>query len=175
MIEAEIPKNEQQRLAHLHNLHVLDTPIEERFERIGRLLCRVLGMPMAAISLVDADRQWFKSVHGLDVKQTPRKTSFCSHAILSDETLVVPDARLDPRFSDNPLVTGESNFRFYAGHPLKITDGIRIGTLCVFDTKPRTLLPEDLQFLQDLAVTTANELKTSMLKTLFNDSGSDKI
>ena len=72
-------------------------------------------------------------------------------------------------------MTGESNFRFYAGHPLKITDGIRIGTLCVFDTKPRTLLPEDLQFLQDLAVTTANELKTSMLKTLFNDSGSDKI
>lgn len=171
MEEARIPENEQQRLAHLQNLHVLDTPVEERFERITRVLRRVLDVPIAAVSLIDDRRQWFKSIQGLESAETPRNISFCSHAILNDKTLVIPDTKLDPRFSNNPLVTGEPNVRFYAGHPLKIADNIRVGTLCVFGTKPRNLQPEDLQFLQDLALTTSNELKTSMLKTLFTQRG----
>src|SRR6516165_6239377 len=118
MIAAPIPKDDVNRLEALRALGLLDTPPEERFDRITRLLTRVMGVPMAFLSLVDADRQWFKSSCGLSMPQTPRAVSFCGHAILSDEPLVVPDAAKDERFRDNPLVTGEPHIRFYAGQPL---------------------------------------------------------
>ncbi len=167
MQEAAIPSNEQQRLAHLQNLKILDTPKEEAYDRIIRILCRVLEVPAAAVSFVDHDRQWFKSVRGLDITETPRSIAFCAHTILEDHTLIIPDTHADPRFADNPLVTHPPNIRFYAGHPLKMVDNIRVGTLCVYDTKPRALSFDDIQFLQDLSVTVTNELKSSMFKSFF--------
>ena len=167
MQEAAIPSNEQQRLAHLQNLNILDTPSEEKFDRITRMLCRVLDMPVAAISLVDENRQWFKSIRGLDLTETPRCTSFCAHTILEERTLVIPDALSDPRFANNPLVTDAPHIRFYAGHPLQMINNIHVGTLCVYDTKPREILSDDIQFLEDLSITVANELKAYMLKSFF--------
>src|SRR5262245_42473258 len=114
MLKPEIPANEEVRLQALRDLKVLDTPAEERYERITRLASRVFHIPVAMISLVDRDRQWFKSKVGITVPQTPRDVSFCGHAILEDRPFVVPDSHIDPRFRDNPLVTGESNVRFYA-------------------------------------------------------------
>jgi GAF domain-containing protein len=167
MQKAAIPANEQQRLAHLQNLNILDTPSDEKFNRITRLLCRILDMPVAAISLVDENRQWFKSIRGSDLTETPRCVSFCAHTILEDRTLVIPDTLSDPRFADSPLVLGAPHVRFYAGHPLKILDNIHVGTLCVYDTKPREMSDDDVQFLEDLAITVANELKAHMLKSFF--------
>ena len=167
MQEAEIPSNEQQRLAHLQNLKILDTPREEVYDRITRMLCRVLDVPTAAISLIGENRQWFKSIRGLDITETPRSISFCAHTILEERTLIIPDTHADPRFADNPLVTHPPHIRFYIGHPLKMVDNIHVGTLCVYDTKPRELSSDDIQFLQDLSVTVTNELKASMLKSFF--------
>lgn len=115
MLEPPIPPDEQQRLAVLRSLHILDTPPEERFDRITRTAQRLFNVPIALISLIDAHRQWFKSCQGLPVSETPRGISFCGHAILADTPLIIPDALLDPRFADNPLVTGEPRIRFYAG------------------------------------------------------------
>ena len=145
------PPNEACRLAALHELHILDTPPEERFDRITRLARRLFDVPIALVSLVDADRQWFKSREGLEATETPRAVSFCSHAILQDHILVIPDAKLDPRFCDNPLVVGEPRVRFYAGCPLKSPDGYPLGTLCIIDRKSRELSAEDLDALKDLA------------------------
>ncbi|GAB4216073.1 MAG: hypothetical protein OHK0012_17600 [Synechococcales cyanobacterium] len=167
MYTTAIPANEPQRLAHLQNLNILDTPSEEKFDRITRMLCRVLDMPMAGISLVDENRQWFKSIRGLDIKETPRCISFCTHTILEERTLIVPDAASDPRFLKNPLVIDSPHIRFYAAHPLKIIDNIYVGALCVYDVKPRDLLPDDILFLEDLAITVANELKAHMIKNFF--------
>ena len=160
-----LPSDEPSRLAALHGLGVLDTPGEERFERITRLARRLFEVPMAAISLVDRDRQWFKSHPGLELDQTPRDVSFCGHAILGDQVLEVPDASADPRFHDNPLVTGEPHVRFYAGCPLKTPDGSKIGTLCVMDTRPRTLSPDDHVVLRDLAEMAEQELAALRLAT----------
>lgn len=104
-MEAKLPQNEEQRLAVLRQLNILDTPIEERFERITRMVCRSLKVPIAAISIVDESRQWFKSIQGLNASETPREIAFCAHAILRDELLLVEDATQDERFADNPLVT----------------------------------------------------------------------
>ena len=131
MIAAPIPNDDTERLAALHALDLLDTPPEERFDRITRLLTLVMRVPMAFLSLVDADRQWFKASCGLSTPQTPRAVSFCGHAILSDEAMVVPDAVEDERFRDNPLVTGEPHIRFYAGQPLHGPGGHKVGTLCI--------------------------------------------
>src|SRR5690242_10793544 len=113
MLKPNVPEDEAQRLATLHSLNVLDTPAEERFERITRLACQALEAPIAAISLLDEDRQWFKSVRGLDMLETPRNISFCAHAILQDDVLAVPNAQEDPRFHDSPLVTGDPHIGFY--------------------------------------------------------------
>ncbi|AIE75745.1 MULTISPECIES: GAF domain-containing protein [unclassified Synechocystis] len=168
MEEAAIPANEQQRLAHLQNLNILDTPREERFDRVTRMLCRVLDMPVAAISLVDENRQWFKAIRGSELTEIPRRISFCAHTILEERTLTIADASADPRFIDNPLVTDAPHIRFYAGHPLKMVNNIHVGTLCVYDTKPREISSDDIQFLEDLAITVANELKTYMFKSFFS-------
>ena len=142
---------EELRLASLHAIGILDTLPEERFDRLTRLAQRVFGVPIALVSLVDSSRQWFKSRCGLSETETPRTIAFCDHAIRQDNALVVPDACADPRFFDNPLVSGELGIRFYAGQVLKSPDGHAIGTLCIIDTQPREMTPEDLACLRDLA------------------------
>ncbi|QJQ96546.1 MULTISPECIES: EAL domain-containing protein [Halomonadaceae] len=143
--------NEAQRLVALRQLGLLDTPPEERFDRLTRLAQKFFGVEMALVTLVDIDRQWFKSRLGIDVGQTSRDISFCSHAILGREILEIPDARCDPRFHANPLVIGEPYARFYAGAPLSTREGHRIGTLCLVDSRPRHLTPDELANLRDLA------------------------
>jgi GAF domain-containing protein len=137
MIEPETPANEQVRLDSLQSLDILDSPAEERFDRLTRLAKRIFDVPIALVSIVDQNRQWFKSCVGLDVSETPRDISFCGHAILGNEVFVVTDTAEDPRFDDNPLVVNDPFIRFYAGCPLKYTDGSMLGTLCIIDTRPR--------------------------------------
>jgi diguanylate cyclase (GGDEF)-like protein len=132
-------------------LNLLDTPPEERFDRLTRLAGRLFGVPIAQIGLVDTDRVCVKSSFGLDPGETPRDLSFCGHAILDDDILVVPDTRLDERFHDNPLVAGEPHVRFYAGCPLGLSDGSRLGTLCLISPTPRDLNEVDRRLLHDLA------------------------
>ena len=158
MLEPAIPTDEAKRLATLVGLNILDTPSEERFDRITRIAQRIFNVPIALVSLVDSNRQWFKSCAGLDATETPRSISFCGHAILADEAFVISDALLDSRFADNPLVTGAPKIRFYAGQPLKASNGSRLGTLCVIDRKPHQLTPSDLDALRDLAAMVEGEL-----------------
>lgn len=160
------PVDEANRLQSLRALQILDTDAEERFDRLTRLAQRMFDVPIALVSLVDANRQWFKSAAGLDAPETPRDISFCGHAILGDHVFTIPDASQDLRFSDNPLVTGEPNIRFYAGCPLKGLDGSKLGTLCLIDRKPRTMTPEDIKALQDLAEMAEQELVATQLATL---------
>ncbi len=157
-MEGPVVENEAERLAALRALAILDTPREDRFDRITRMATRLFGVPIALISLVDADRQWFKSCQGLGISETPRSISFCAHALVSDGPLVIPDARRDPRFSDNPLVTAEPYIRFYAGQPLADAQGMKLGTLCILDHRPRTLSQADLDLLKDLAAVAEQEL-----------------
>lgn len=151
MIPPPLPPDETARLATLRVLNLLDTDPEERFDRITRMAQRMFQVPIALITLVDADRQWFKSAQGLDVPETPRDLSFCGHAILSDDVLIVPDARLDPRFADNPIVAGPPHVRFYAGCPVRAPSGHRLGTLCLIDHVARGFDADDQATLRDLA------------------------
>ena len=155
---APLPENEAARLGALRALAVLDTPSEERFDRLTRLAAALFDVPVALVSLVDANRQWFKSCVGTELRETPRDVSFCSHAILGNEVLLVPDALLDPRFADNPLVTGPRHVRFYAGVPLSLADGSRVGTLCIVDRRPRQLDRPAIQLLRDLGALAEHEL-----------------
>ena len=134
-----VPENEQQRLEKLLQYGVLDTPPSEAFDRVTRLASRLLNMPIALVSLVDDNRQWFKSRVGLDATETPREQAFCAHAICDTEVLVVPNAEEDARFASNPLVTGAPDIRFYAGAPLRTSVGLNLGTLCVIERLARSL------------------------------------
>jgi sigma-B regulation protein RsbU (phosphoserine phosphatase) len=158
MIAAPIPQDDAERLEALRGLGLLDTPAEERFDRLTRLLTVVLHVPMAYISLVDAERQWFKSSCGLNASETPRAISFCGHAILADDPLIVADAANDVRFRDNPLVTGEPFIRFYAGHPLSAPNGHKVGTLCVADRQARSLHEGEIDTLREMAKIVEREL-----------------
>ncbi len=151
------------RLAALHSLGILDTPQEERFERLTRLASTLFGAPIALVSLVDLDRQWFKSSVGLDARETPRSVAFCSHAVEQGDMLVVPDATRDPRFASNPLVTGAPDIRFYAGQPVYSHSGEPVGTLCVIDRVPRDFSPDQRQCLRDLAALVEDELNKGAL------------
>lgn len=151
MIKAPFPANESQRLAILHAYRLLDTDAEAAFDDLTALASHLCGTPISLVSLVDHDRQWFKSRHGLDAPQTPRDVAFCAHAILDSQPLVVRDARDDPRFMDNPLVTSAPDLRFYAGIPLASTEGANLGTLCVIDHVPRDLTDAQLDALDRLA------------------------
>jgi diguanylate cyclase len=153
------PPSESARQATLDALQLLDTAPEPVFDRITRLTSRLLDVPIALFSLVDRDRQWFKSRVGLDAAQTPREQAFCAHTILQDDPLVVEDAARDERFAGNPLVTGAPNIRFYAAAPVRTSAGHAIGTLCAIDSRPRTLSAEDLQTLQDLADIMSKEVQ----------------
>jgi diguanylate cyclase (GGDEF)-like protein len=150
---------EDARLAALHRYDVLDTQPEEVFDRITRLVKVVLEMPMAAVSLVDRDRQWFKSKQGLKAPETPRNISFCTHTIQGTKPLIVNDAHTDPRFATSPLVTGDPHIRFYVGVPLRSRDGYNVGALCSMDTKVRDLTPEQVIVLEDLARLIVDELE----------------
>lgn len=156
---AALPEDEAQRLKALHELKLLDTTPEERFDRITRIAARIFDVPIALITLVDADRQWFKSRFGAIGDQTPREQAFCAHAILGTQTLVIPDALEDIRFADNPLVSGATRVRFYAGRPIAASDGSRLGTLCVIDHRPRDFGPDELQLMNDLAALVECELR----------------
>lgn len=158
MEKAAIPDNEASRLHALRSLSVLDTPEEERFDRLTRMARRMFRVPVALVSLVDENRQWFKSRDGLAVCETPRDISFCGHAIHADDIFLINDAQQDPRFADNPLVTGEPHVRFYAGCPLRTADGHKIGTLCILDSVPRDFDDDDRIALHDLASVVEDEL-----------------
>jgi GAF domain-containing protein len=148
---APVPKNETKRLKVLWQYDVLDTVPEEIFDDLTELAARICEAPIALISLVDEDRQWFKAKVGVKASETSRDASFCAHAILQDGLFIVPDAAKDDRFKSNPLVTGELNVRFYAGAPLVTPDGHALGTLCVLDKVPRELRPEQKEALRLLA------------------------
>jgi signal transduction histidine kinase len=158
-MDAPLPVNETERLATLYGLNVLDSPPDKDFDDIVALAAAVCGVPMSLVSLIDTDRQWFKASVGTDLVETSRDLSFCAHAILGRDLLVVPDARQDPRFADNPAVAREGGVRFYAGAPLVTTDGYALGTLCVVDSRPRRLDVEQLQALRALARQVTSQLE----------------
>lgn len=138
MIKPPLPRNEAQRLSALRDLLILDTPPEERFDRIAAFAAKEFDVPIALVSLVDRDRQWFKSNFGMEeAAETPRDISFCGHAIHQSGVFVVPDALRDPRFEDNPMVVGHPYVRFYAGASLRLPYGQVVGTLCLMDRRPR--------------------------------------
>lgn len=165
MEQPGIPRNETVRLASLKSLNVLDTPAEERFDRVTRMARRMFRVPIALVSIVDENRQWFKSAQGLDACETPRNVSFCGHAILGDDIFLIPDALADQRFADNPLVTGAPHVRFYAGCPLRAPDGNKVGTLCIIDHVPREFDQDDATALRDLAAMIEDELTAFQTST----------
>lgn len=158
-MRAPLPENEADRLRALARYQVLDTPREVGFDRVTKLATRLFAVPMALVSLVDAKRQWWKSCIGLNGSETDRDVAFCAHAILQRDPFIIEDAALDPRFSDNPLVTGEPFVRFYAGAPLTSPDGYNLGTLCIIDRRPRRLPPDEIETLSELAQIVVDELE----------------
>ena len=166
MIKPELPANEAERLHALRTLQILDTSHEERFDRVTRMAKRMFDVEISLVSLVDEDRQWFKSTQGLDASETPREISFCGHAINQDGLFIIPNAIEDVRFFDNPLVTEAPNIRFYAGYPLKLRQGINLGTLCLIDSEPKHLNEEDKQLLNDLGAMIEQEIRSIQLATL---------
>lgn len=155
-----VPFNDRQRLQALASYGVLDTASEDAFDALTRIACRTFAVPIALVSLVDSDRQWFKARTGLNASETAREVAFCAHAIVADHTLVVRDAIEDPRFRTNPLVTGAPNVRFYAGAALVTAEGFRLGTFCIIDHAPRPEFCEaDIATLEDFARTTMRLLE----------------
>ena len=150
-IRAATPNDEAKRITSLRQLGILDTEPEERFDRVTRLAAAVFDVPVVLISLLDKDRNWFKSCFGISLREAPRDSAFCAHVIFSREPVIVEDTFSDDRFADNPLVINEPRVRFYAGYPLILEDGSCIGTLCLFDIRPRSMDENDLERLHDLA------------------------
>jgi len=164
MKEAPIPKNENERLAELKALNILDTPPEERFDRITRTATRLFNVPISTVTLIDSNREWFKSVCGLDTTEGERAVSFCGHVITEESgMLIIPDASADPRFKDNPMVVGEPFIRLYAGIAISGPTGQHIGSFCIKDRKPRNFTDEEIQSLKDLAAWAELELNAHEL------------
>jgi diguanylate cyclase (GGDEF)-like protein len=160
------PANESERIAALRALNILDTAPEERFDRLTRLAKRLFDVPIALVSLVDENRQWFKSCTGIKTRETSRDISFCAHAIVGSDILIVPDALADARFSDNPLVIGPPFIRFYAGYPLSLPNGAKLGTLCLIDQQARSFSEEDRRLLRDLGRMAEQEMAALQLATI---------
>ena len=158
-IRADLPKDEASRVSVLRELGILDTGPEEPFDRVTRIAATAFNTPISLVSLVDTDRQWFKSNFGLSTSETSRDSAFCAHVVQKNGELVVSDTLQDDRFADNPLVQGEPHVRFYAGAPLTLWDGSCIGTLCLFDTRPREFTHEDMQMLRDLRDLVLDEIE----------------
>ncbi|GJM24328.1 MAG: GGDEF domain-containing protein [Phycisphaerae bacterium] len=157
----DLSPDEPMRLAAVRKLNLIETPLQERFERITRLAKQLMRVEIAAISLVEADRQWFVSIQGLDECVTGRDESFCGHTILETDVMVVPDAREDPRFFDNPLVIGPPYIAYYAACPILSNDGFPIGTLCLIDPSPRETDDADVENIRDLAALAQSELQSA--------------
>jgi signal transduction histidine kinase len=168
--EASRQQNEARRLESLRDYHVLDSPREESFDNIARLACKVFNAPIALVSLIDSDRQWFKAHIGLSIRETPREYAFCEHAVRADATLVVQDTTLDERFNGNPLVTGDPYIRFYCGVPVKALNGDKLGTLCVIDRIPRALNATEVATLEMLARQVELELEIHRRLVLVNEA-----
>ncbi len=166
MLSAPIPDNDSERLDALRGGFCAYAPREERFDRITRTAKRLLNVPIALISIIEEDEQWFRSVQGLEVDHTARDISFCGHAVAINKPLCIPDAWEDVRFHDNPLVTGPPGIRSYLGWPLEIAPGLAVGSLCVIDTMPRTFGREEWEALQDLASMAEVELKIKAMSSL---------
>ncbi len=166
MIKPEIPENESERLHALRTLQILDTTHEERFDRVTRMAKRIFGVSISLVSLIDQDRQWFKSKQGFEATEMPRDISFCGHTINQDGLFIVPNASKDKRFFDNPLVTSAPNIRFYAVYPLKIRGELNIGTLCLFDEAPREIDEEEQLLFKDLRAIIEQEIRLIQLATL---------
>jgi diguanylate cyclase (GGDEF)-like protein len=166
MIKPETPENESERLHALKTLQILDTTHEERFDRVTRMAKRIFGVSISLVSLIDQDRQWFKSKQGFEATEMPRDISFCGHAINQDGLFIVPNASKDKRFFDNPLVTSAPNIHFYAGYPLKIRGGLNIGTLCLLDEAPREMDEEEQLLFKDLGAIIEQEIRSIQLATL---------
>ena len=158
-MNAPLSNDESRRLEWIYQTGILDSPSDPAFDDITTLAARICDVPIAAISMIDAERQWFKSIIGMSVAETPRNQAFCAYTILQDDLLVVPDAREDERFIDNPLVIGQAGVRFYAGAPLVTSDGIAFGSLCVIDRRPRALTSEQLTMLEILARQVAGRIE----------------
>ena len=165
--------DEELRVGSLRRLQVLESPREDRFDRITRLASLAIGTPMAAIALVNHDRVWYKSMHGLSVQSLPRQDTFCSVALDEQGPLVVSDALQDARFASLPLVVDVPGLRFYASHPLFAPDGRRVGGFCVADTVPRRIGDEELQTLRDLAAIVETELQVGALAQSRSELASD--
>ena len=165
----ELPPEELERQAALERTGLLDTEPEERFDRFTRMACKAFRVPIALVSLVDENRQWFKSCQGMSASETSRGISFCGHAILNSNLLVIEDASLDPRFSNNPLVTGDPHIRFYAGAPLHNSEGFRLGTLCLIDRVPRTFGEEDESLLREIADCVEREINLQAAAEFYRD------
>ena len=148
-----VPPNEEQRLQALESYQIMDTLAEQEFDNLTEIASHIFDAPIALITLLDEKRQWFKSKVGLEAEETAREVSFCQYAIMDGEPLIVEDAASDQRFEGNPLVTGNPNIRFYAGHPITTEEGYSLGTLCVIDNKPRKASPKQLELLSGLAET----------------------
>lgn len=159
MISAAIPHNEAKRLDALREYQVLDTPPEPNFDELTELVAEVLDVPIALVSLIDENRQWFKSHHGLDATETPREIAFCAHAILDKKLFVIEDSHDDERFKDNPLVTSDPDVRFYAGMPLITREGFKIGTVCGIDHKPRVLTKSQIRILDIVSRQVVDQLE----------------
>ena len=156
--------SEQERLEVLNTFEILDTPQDDRFDRLTKIASESFSVPISLISLIDDCRQWFKSAQGLDVPETPREWAFCDYAIRQRDVMVVEDAAADPRFQNNPLVTGEPHIRFYAGAPLISRQGAALGTLCVIGPSPRQITPSEKERLEDLAALAVNALDAHLLR-----------
>lgn len=171
----EYPANEASRLAAIRRYDVLDTPPDGAFERVTRLAARLLGTPIAIVSIVDEDRIWFKSKYGLDIDQIDRVPGLCASAILHDEPWIVDDARNDPRTLANPLVASSFGLQFYAGAPLRTHDGFNLGTLCVIDREPREVDGEEKQILIDLAAIVVDELELRLAARKVTDAAAERV
>ena len=154
-----LPLHEALRVKTLRDCLILDTPPEERFDTLTDYAAQIFNVPIALITFVDENRQWFKARHGMSATETPRDVSFCGHAILSDEVMIVEDTLKDERFADNPLVTGDPKIRFYAGAPLIMENGMRLGTLCLISRRPKTIDSWEAGHLRDLAKVAVLELQ----------------